>query len=391
MNLRSAKVESVATLLDLMKDPATAPNAIDVLAPSLADANSLALQLDRLPEVSGTLTLQSFVPEHQDEKLSLIEDAVSLLGPTLDAPEVDAPPSDAETRQALSDAADAFLAMQGEAQEVAAASKVAQSLKALANAEPARRANIESALLSGLKLRLEQIRASLHPERVSLDSLPQDLTQDWITKDGRARIEVRPTGNPNDNETMERFATAVLKVAPEATGTPILIQESAKTIVQAFIQAAALALISITLILFLVLRRVSDVLVTLVPLLLAGVVTLELTVLLGLPLNFANIIALPLLLGVGVAFKIYYVLAWRGRDEPACILADPRRAVQRDDDGDRFREPLAIQSPRHLEHGQAVEPVARDHAGRRGAVSADPDGAAAIAPRRGERLIGSSR
>jgi hopanoid biosynthesis associated RND transporter like protein HpnN len=326
LNLRSAKVESVATLLDLMKDPATAPNAINVLAPTLAEANSLALELDKLPEVSGTLTLQSFVPEHQDEKLSLIEDAVSLLGPTLDAPEVKAPPSDTETRQALSDAADAFLAMQGEAQEVAAASKVAQSLRALADAEPARRADVGSALLSGLKLRLEQIRASLHPERVSLDSLPQDLTQDWITKDGRARIEVRPTGNPNDNETMERFATAVLNVAPEASGTPILIQESAKTIVQAFIQAAALALISITLILFLVLRRVSDVLVTLVPLLLAGVVTLELTVLLGLPLNFANIIALPLLLGVGVAFKIYYVLAWR-EGETSLLASSLTRAV----------------------------------------------------------------
>jgi predicted RND superfamily exporter protein len=53
------------------------------------------------------------------------------------------------------------------------------------------------------------------------------------------------------------------------------------------------------------------VLLTLVPLLLAGVVTLEICVLIGMPLNFANIIALPLLLGVGVAFKIYYVLAWR--------------------------------------------------------------------------------
>jgi hypothetical protein len=53
------------------------------------------------------------------------------------------------------------------------------------------------------------------------------------------------------------------------------------------------------------------VLLTLVPLLLAGVVTLEVCVIVGMPLNFANIIALPLLLGVGVAFKIYYILAWR--------------------------------------------------------------------------------
>jgi hypothetical protein len=56
--------------------------------------------------------------------------------------------------------------------------------------------------------------------------------------------------------------------------------------------------------LWVVLRRLADVLLTLVPLLVAGVVTLELCVILGLPLNFANIIALPLLLGVGVGVGV---------------------------------------------------------------------------------------
>ena len=63
--------------------------------------------------------------------------------------------------------------------------------------------------------------------------------------------------------------------------------------------------------LWLALRRITDVLMTLIPLLVAGIVTLEICVVIGLPLNFANIVALPLLLGVGVAFKIYYVTAWR--------------------------------------------------------------------------------
>ena len=192
---------------------------------------------------------------------------------------------------------------------------------------------------------------------MSLATLPEDLRQDWISKDGQARVEVRPKGDQNDNETMRRFAAAVLEVAPNATGTPILIQELAKTIVRAFLQAGALALLLITLTLFFALRRVTDVLVTLVPLLLAGVVTLELTVLFGLPLNFANIIALPLLLGVGVAFKIYYVLAWRGRrDEPARLIAHPRRAVQRCHHGVGFRQPLALQPSGNIEHGQAAQP-----------------------------------
>ena len=88
--------------------------------------------------------------------------------------------------------------------------------------------------------------------------------------------------------------------------------ESGRTIVYAFVQAGLWAMISITILLWITLRRFGDVLLTLVPLLLAGVITLEACVLLDMQLNFANIIALPLLLGVGVAFKIYYVMAWRG-------------------------------------------------------------------------------
>jgi predicted RND superfamily exporter protein len=161
---------------------------------------------------------------------------------------------------------------------------------------------------------------------VTIDTLPPDLVSDWVATDGKARIEVSPSGDASDNDNLRRFATAVSAVAPQATGVPILIQESANTVVRSFIQAGLLALISITLILVFALRRITDVLLTLVPLLLACVVTLEICVLIGLPLNFANIIALPVLLGVGVAFKIYYVLAWR--EGETSLLASPlTRAV----------------------------------------------------------------
>jgi len=311
LNLRSAKVESVATMLDLMKDPATSPNTIDILTPSLADASTLAHRLDQLPEVARTTTLKSFVPEAQDEKLATIADAANLLGPTLDPPETKPRPSDKDTVQALTEASDAFVEARGRGRAAALSLRVASALARLAAIAPDRRLTIGQELMAGLDTNLDEIRSALKPEPVSIATLPQDLKRDWQTADGRARVEVAPKGDANDNKTLKRFVHAVLAVAPEATGDPVLIQESANAVVRAFLEAGGLALASITLILFVALRRVSDVLVTLVPLLLAGVVTMELTVLVGLPLNFANIIALPLLLGVGVAFKIYYVLAWR--------------------------------------------------------------------------------
>jgi predicted RND superfamily exporter protein len=153
---------------------------------------------------------------------------------------------------------------------------------------------------------------SLQAERITEQNLPPELKRDWVLPDGRARVEAHPKGDPNDNETLREFARAVLAVAPTASGGPISILESGRTVIRAFFEAGTYALISIAVLLWIVLRRFTDVLLTIIPLLLAGVVTLEICVLLGLPLNFANIIALPLLLGIGVAFKIYYIMAWRG-------------------------------------------------------------------------------
>jgi hopanoid biosynthesis associated RND transporter like protein HpnN len=326
INLRSSNVESVATFNDLMKDPRTAPNTIQILAPSRADADALAAKIDRLPEVARTVTLTSFVPAEQAQKLALIRDTADLLGPTIEEPAADPKSSDEDTKAALNEAADAFAKASTKEGGAALAHRMAGVLRNLAAATPEVKANVERVLMDGLKLRLTQIRSALKAEPVTIENLPSEIIADWVTQDGRARIEVGPKGDGNDNANLRRFASAVLAVAPQATGVPILIQESAHTVVRSFIQAGALALISITIILFIALRRVSDVLLTLVPLLLAGVVTLEICVLIGLPLNFANIIALPVLLGVGVAFKIYYVLAWR--EGETSLLASPlTRAV----------------------------------------------------------------
>jgi hypothetical protein len=146
---------------------------------------------------------------------------------------------------------------------------------------------------------------------VTQQNLPSSLKDEWIAGDGHVRIQALPKGDPNDNETLRRFAAAIQEQFPEAVGTPISILESGKTIVRAFIHAGIFAFVSIGILLWIVLRRLGDVFLTLAPLALAGLITLEVCVLIGMPLNFANIIALPLLLGVGVAFKIYYIMAWR--------------------------------------------------------------------------------
>jgi hypothetical protein len=313
LNLRSSKVESVATLLDLMKDPNTDTNTIDVLAPSLTDAPPLMARLQHLPEVARVSSLESFIPQDQDEKLALIKPVAASLLPLLDPAREKEPPTDAEDVEAMERAAAAFEAtadgLTGKGADDAR--RLAGLLHKMAAAPPPIREAAREALIPSLDTMLDLLRASLTAKKVTVASIPPDLTANWVSADGRARIEVAPAGDANDNATLLQFAKAVRAIDPAAMGQPIAVQESGNTVVRAFIEAGLWALLSISLLLFIVLRRISDVLLTLVPLLLAGVVTLEITVLIGLPLNFANIIALPLLLGLGVAFKIYFVMAWR--------------------------------------------------------------------------------
>ncbi|MGI9026615.1 MAG: MMPL family transporter, partial [Burkholderiaceae bacterium] len=327
LHLRSSETEAVATLMDLARNPQTTPNTIDVLAPSLAAATALGDKLSALTEVSQVLTLASFVPRDQEPKLALIADAALLLEPTLNPTAVQPAPSDDETAQAMRDAAHALqqAATTDPASPAAAeANRVASALDQLASGPARRRQALEEALIPGLRTLLAQLRSSLQAAPVSVATLPPTLVADWIARDGRARIEVFPrdamggadsthsTGaNADEAENLRRFIEAVRHVAPEATGTPVSIQEAARTIVHAFIEAGVLALLAITVLLVVVLRRTRDVLITLASLLLGGLVTLAVCVVLRIPLNYENIIALPLLFGIGVAFNIYFVIAWR--------------------------------------------------------------------------------
>jgi hopanoid biosynthesis associated RND transporter like protein HpnN len=314
LDLRNPKIESVSTALELMNSTQTSPNTINVLAASPEQAERRATVLAALPIVSQVLTINSFVPDDQPAKLAAIQDASDLLDPTIDPLVVRPPPTDKEIVASLLAAAQA---LDGAAKTVrggaggGAASHLAETLRRLAKGSPSLRGRAADALVPGLNTMLDQLRSTLTPKPVTLSTLPPDLKEDWVARNGTYRVEVFPKGNANNNRVITEFVREVRAVAPDATGTPISIEESGKTIVRAFGQAAALSFLSITVLLMLALRRWKDVAIALGPLILAGILTLGTCVAIGLQLNFANIIALPLLFGIGVAFDIYFVMAWR--------------------------------------------------------------------------------
>jgi predicted exporter len=271
--------------------------------------------------------LASFIPDQQQEKLALIGDAAKRLEPVLATPPR-APPSDAEVQESLAATATALRQAADEASDAAAVSarRLAGALDRLRAAAPDARAAAASAVVTPLKVLLDQIRAMLQARPITLESLPRQLLADWIARDGRVRIQVLPRTGQGNNASLRRFAQAVESVAPEATGAPIGTRASGDSVVRAFLEAGVYSLVSITAILVLALRRARDVVLTLIPVLLSGLLTFATCAALDLPLNFANIIALPLLFGVGVAFNIYFVLAWRA-GETAMLQSSLMRAV----------------------------------------------------------------
>jgi uncharacterized protein len=313
MNLRNPRVESVATYLELERRGVGGSNNIEALEPTLAAADQVAAKLRALPQVARATTLSTFIPGEQEQKLPLIQATATELDPVLNPPTVSKPPTDAENLAAINSAIDALnkLAAQSPGPGADAAKRLAAALSTLARSDQAARERAQTAFVQPLKTALDNLRSLLSAKEVTRNSLPPNLISQWVTPEGRARLEIAPSGNGNDNATLRTFAHDVQNIEPNATEGPISILEARRTIITAFLEAGAFALLSIAILLWITLRRLGDVLLTLIPLLVAGLVTLEICVAIDLPLNFANIIALPLLLGVGVAFKIYYIMAWR--------------------------------------------------------------------------------
>lgn len=323
LKLKDPNTESMSTALELMDDPLVNPNTLSVLAESPEAAKAVAAKLAALPEVKQVITIADLVPQDQETKLTMLEDLAGLLGPVLDdaAPAKPAPTAaDLVTAaEAASRGAKAFLASQAPAGPLRdAAARIAPLLDRMT---PDKAERVSAALLTGFGDALVPLKTALGAGPVTIADIPADLRATFIAKDGKYRVQAFPAGAGSNASNLEQFLRAVRTVAPDAQGAPVAIYESGVVVTSAFGTAAVLALVTITLLLFAIVRRVDDVLRVLTPLLFAALLTLGTCAVTGFALNFANIIALPLLLGVGVTFPIYFVTAWR--DGEGLLLSSP--------------------------------------------------------------------
>jgi len=322
VRLRDPGTESVQTMIDLLEERTRSPWNIDVVAPDLASARAIAERIERLDVVDHTVTILDYVPPEQEEKLEILADVALFLpmNPRFD-PAEPAPSPEAQLAL-LADFRDALREGWGASADdpalAASAGRLAQTIDrvlARSRAEPADAllGRLEAQLVGPLPDQLRRFWEALSPSEdgVELADLPPDLASRMLAPDGRARIQVLPAEDLHEPEAMRRFVDAVRGLYPDATGMAVSLLDTADVVVASLRQALAAAALVILLLLLILWRRPTDALLVMAPLALAAAMTGATTVVTGTPFNFANVIVLPLLLGIGADSGIHLVHRYR--------------------------------------------------------------------------------
>jgi uncharacterized protein len=329
LNLRDTATESVSTLFDLMESEAGGPYSIDILVDSREKARSLTKRLEVLPLVKSVISAEQFVPGGQETKLAILDSAALLILPSLSGKKL-SPPDAAERRGSIGKfrkSLDSYMSS-GAGPSRAEAKRLAAALDGIGTA-PSSLTDLERRLLATLPGRLAALKDAFNAGPVTFENIPGILLRRYVADDGTIRLEIFPKDDVRDPAALRRFVAAVRTVAPRATGSPVIIVEAGRAVIGAFAEAATISVIVIGLLVWVILQRLRDVALVFAPLALAALLTVAASALTGLAFNFANVIVLPLLFGLGVASAIHLVLRERAGSGLAGLFgtSTPRAVV----------------------------------------------------------------
>ncbi|MDD2877222.1 MAG: MMPL family transporter [Acidiphilium sp.] len=310
LDTQNPNTEAMRTLKTLLDKSVTNPFYIDALAPDLPAARALAARFSKLPEVSQVISGATFIPTHQTAKLAMIQQTEGILAPSLStgAPPVVTP---ARLRAAAVKAAAEIESIAEKLPKTSPLLGIGQALNRLKTVPDAQLMAANAALTKYLPGELTRLNDALSAQRITEANLPQEVKQDWFLPDGRVRLQVIPTAAAQTSTGLWKFVAAARTVVPVVAGPAATTVATANTILGAFREAAALGAVAIAVILMIFLRSVRDSALVVATLALSAFLTALFARLAGMSLDYANIIALPLLLGVGVSFNVYFVMNWR--------------------------------------------------------------------------------
>ncbi|MEO1275804.1 MAG: hypothetical protein AAFV96_10555, partial [Pseudomonadota bacterium] len=188
-------------------------------------------------------------------------------------------------------------------------------------------AEADAALFLFFPQLLERIGLILEAGEVTVQDLPEGMTERFRAEDGRLRVDIAPVADLRDPDSRVAFVDAVAAALPAAGGPPAQIAGAADAVAGAMAQAAGLALAATAVLAWLVLRSGRLLAAILVPLILAAIVTLGASAFFDIPFNYANVIILPLMIGIGVDTGVHLAVRAARSGESVFSTSTPRAAL----------------------------------------------------------------
>ena len=327
MNLQARGVESVTYAYKLMRSRENAGYFAVVTAATKEDAVARVRQLERLPTIDHVVWAGSFVPDDQTEKLRLLAEARRQLAGVRPSPyEEDLRlmelPAVFEKFRNTVERLKVSLAQgnKPEAKPVAAFLTTLDGFFATLEKEKDRNAvgmlkDFQGGMFAELPSRIDLLRKSLAASPVHAAAVPPELMQRFVGKSGKYLIQVAPKEEIFARAPLKRFLDDVRSVDPAATGEPVMVYESMTVLRDSYRRAFIFAFVAIAAILLITFRSLRYALIGLVPLTVGILLMVAGMGLAGISFNSANVIVLPLVLGIAVDSGIYLINRYRREDE----------------------------------------------------------------------------
>jgi len=300
MALRNPDSQSVQGFNLLFADDDTQPYRLSLIVRSASEAAEVSARARALGSVATTRSLPDFVPSAQDAKLELIDFASGSLVFALDSEPSSSPGGGGV-------GADALIGRLNAAYQDGPARRLAASLERL-RANAGASLKMEENVFRYWPPLIARLRAQFDADYVTLNDLPPALASRYRSSDGLWRVDILPSEDVRDPAKLARFVAEVEALFPDVSGGALQTRKAGAVISASMLEATGLALAVISVFLFILLRRALLVFLMLAPLALAASLTSAAGVLLNIPFNYANVIVLPLLLGIGVDSGIHLVM-----------------------------------------------------------------------------------
>ena len=297
----------------------------EIMANSIEDVERKVAALSRLPSVEKVDSILAVLPPEQERKLALIRELRPLLAEmTMQRSDTEA--VDLGALRTTLERLNAKIESGDEAPQTTADEGLPQALREaqqlikrfLQRTQEIPAADIQSALSTfqqelrhDLADKLALLQRNMEAQPVTIEDLPSELRDRYVGKTGKFRLFVMPAENVWEPLPLARFVRDLQAVDTDAIGAPVTNYEYMETIKEGYSKASVYAMSGIVFLTFLMFRGALSTILALVPLLVGSVWTLGMMVLFGVQFNMANLLFLPLIIGIGIDNGVHIMHSYR--------------------------------------------------------------------------------